>query len=316
MKALITGGAGLIGSLIAERLLAQRWKVFIIDNESTGMQANVPTGATYYVGDIRNPDDLRKSVPEGADYIFHFAAQVSNILSYRDPNEDITTNVMGTMNVIRLGYELGVKQMFHASSMALYGNPQQLPVSENTPVAPVSFYGISKLAAENYMMAWALRKDVEKPIPVTALRMFNVYGPRQSLSNPYQGVISVFIANLLKNEPITLFGNGEQTRDFIYIDDVVDAWMASIDNKRAFNRPINIGSSTQISINHMLDAILSEFGHTRSSYPIIIKPELSGDQRAIEADTRVANDLLGWKSRVPFRDGLARTIQWARTQTV
>lgn len=315
MRALVTGGAGLIGSLIAERLLAKGWQVSILDNESTGLRANVPAAARYTVGDVRNLEDLRAAASGGVDYIFHFAAQVSNILSYRDPSEDVTTNVLGTMNAIRLGYELGVRQIFHASSMALYGNPPALPVSERTPVAPASFYGISKLAAENYMLAWASRKDVTKPIPVTTLRMFNVYGPRQSLSNPYQGVISVFIANLLKGEPITLFGDGSATRDFVYIDDVIDAWMASIDNPRAFNRPINIGSGTQVGILEMLDAVLAAFGHTRDTYTIRRMPELSGDQRAIEADISLARETLDWRPRVAFADGLARTIAWARTQT-
>jgi UDP-glucose 4-epimerase len=315
VNVLITGGAGLIGSFIAERLLARGSRVTILDNESTGKRENVPREAAYCVGDVRNLDDLRSATASGVDYIFHMAAQVSNILSYRDPSEDVSTNVLGTMNVIRLGYERGVRQMFQASSMALYGNPPALPVSEKTPVAPASFYGISKLAAENYMLAWASRKDVEKPIPVTALRMFNVYGPRQSLANPYQGVISVFIANLLKGEPITLYGDGEQTRDFVYIDDVVAAWLAALDNPRAYNRFINIGSGTQISINAMLDAVLAAFGHTRQSYPILHRGELSGDQRAIEADVRLAEELLQWKPRMAFQEGLARTISWARQQT-
>ncbi len=315
MRALITGGAGLIGSRIAEEMLARGWAVCIIDNLSTGKKENVPAGAEWIHGDVRDVHALTACFERGVDVVFHMAAQVSNILSYRDPTEDVTTNIIGTVNVLELCRKYKVTRFMHASSMALYGQPEEYLIDELVRLKPLSFYGISKLAAENYVFAMSKRKDLQAPLNVTALRMFNVYGPRQSLDNPYQGVVSVFIANLLKGEPITLFGSGTQSRDFVYIDDIIAAWMCALDNPATYGEVINIGSGMAVSINDMLDAVLRAFGHDRSSYPIVSKPELSGDQYRIEADIAKAARLMNWKPAVSFQDGLERTIAWARSAT-
>lgn len=314
MKVIITGGAGFIGSYLAERLLAQGAQVRMLDNESTGKRGNVPAGVDYRTGDVRDRSAVAELFEGGADVVLHMAAQVSNILSYKDPSEDVTTNVLGTLNVLEQCRLRRVPRLLQASSMALYGQPDVDRIDEQVPVKPLSFYGISKLAAENYVMAASRRKDLTHEFNVTALRMFNVYGPRQSLTNPYQGVISVFIANLLEGEPITLFGSGRQSRDFVYIDDVVDAWMSAIENPASYGQIINVGSGSSVSINDMLDTVLQAFGHTRASWTIVQKPELSGDQFRVEADNRRARELLGWAPRVSFAEGMRATIAWARAE--
>lgn len=312
--AVVTGGAGLIGSFLSERLLAAGWKVRILDNESTGKRTNVPAGAEYVRGDVRDVQALAQVFTGKVDLVLHLAAQVSNILSYQAPSEDVTTNVLGTLNVLeqcRLGC---VPRLLHASSMALYGQPDVECIDERVPVNPLSYYGISKLAAENYVMAASRRKDLRHEFNVTALRMFNVYGPRQSLTNPYQGVISVFIANLLDGTPITLYGSGLQSRDFIYIDDIVNAWMLALESPASYGQVINVGSGTSLSINEMLDAVLRAFGHTRQTYPIRGEPELSGDQFRVLADVSRARTLLNWQPQTSFEAGLRATIAWARAE--
>ena len=313
MKALITGGAGFIGSHLAEQLLSRGWVVRIIDNESTGKRENVPRKAQYLRGDVRDPLALRKAFAGHIDVVFHLAAQVSNILSYADPTEDVTTNVVGTLNVLEACIRHRVRRLLHASSMALYGQQDVMPVNEAAPCRPLSFYGISKLAAEQYVLAMADRKGLKTPLHVTALRMFNVYGPRQSLTNKYQGVISVFISNILDREPITLFGSGRQERDFIYIDDVISAWVRAACEPRTYGRVINIGTGRSLSINAMLDTVLSAFGTSRRKYPLIRKPELEGDQYLVQADVRLARRLLAWSPRTAFERGLKDTVSWARS---
>lgn len=314
MHAIITGGAGFIGSHLADRLLAAGWNVRIIDNESTGKRGNVPRKARYFRGDIRDKRALAKAFSGRTDVVFHLAAQVSNILSYADPSEDVTTNVLGTLNVLDECVKRGIPRLLYASSMALYGQPKRMPVGEDAPCEPLSFYGISKLAAEQYMFATAARKDLKRSLHVTGVRMFNVYGPRQSLTNKYQGVISVFIANVLGGEPITLFGSGRQKRDFVYIDDVVDAWIRCVREPRSHGQVVNVGTGSTISINAMLDAVLKSFGTSRKHYRIIRKPELEGDQFCIQADARRARRLLKWKPRTSFDRGLEETVKWAKTQ--
>jgi len=312
MRALVTGGAGFIGSRIATQLLAQGWEVCIIDNVSTGKLENVPPAAEWVEGDVRDRDRLAVCFKKGFDAVFHLAAQVSNILSYRDPTEDVTTNVVGTINLLELCRAHHVPRFMHASSMALYGQPAEDMVDESAPLNPLSFYGISKLAAENYVMAMARRNDLAGDFRATSLRMFNVFGPGQSLDNPYQGVISVFISNILKEEPITLYGSGRQSRDFVHIDDVIAAWMLALDAPATFGEALNVGHGRGISINDMLDAVLREFGHDRSSYRIDYQPELPGDQRRIVADISKARELIRWQPAAEFNKALRETIQWAR----
>lgn len=310
---LVTGGAGFIGSGLASRLLDRGAKVVILDNLATGFERNVPKGATFVLGDVGDPEVVAKVFGDHRfDTVLHLAAQVSNIVSHADPLADVRSNVAGTINVLEGARKASVARLLYASSMALYGTPKELPVTENAALAPLSPYGVSKLAGEFTVHNTANRKDLTSPLAVTSLRMFNVYGPGQSLENPYQGVVSVFISNVLANEPITLYGDGDQTRDFIYIDDIWDAWMRALEEPKSHGQRINLGSAAQDSILDLLDAVLAAFGHTRDSYPIVRKPELPGDQRHVRADVSRAKDLLGWEPKWKLKEGLKETIAWGR----
>jgi len=311
MKVLVTGGAGFIGSHLADGILAAGHQVVVLDNESTGKRENVPTGATYIRGDVANPQELEAAFEMGLDAVCHIAGQVSIIRSFTDPVADLRTNVQGTVNVLQQCVKYKVPRLVYASSMTNYGHTEVLPIPETHPCEPTSYYGITKYAAERYVQTTGSRSDLGFALQATSFRMYNVYGPRQALDNPYQGVLGIFLGNLLRNEPITIFGDGEQTRDFIYIEDVVRAWVTALDKEASFGRVMNIGSGRRLSINQLADAVLRAFNQSRSTWEVRYQPGRPGEQRHVEADVTRAAEQLGWKTSVSFEDGLAETLHWA-----
>ncbi len=313
LRALVTGGAGFIGSHLAHRLVSDGHTVTVFDNESTGRRENVPSGVRYLRGNAACLEDLEPAFADGLDVVLHIVGQVSLAVSYADPSLDLRTNVGGTINVLRLCLKHRVPRLLYASSMTVYGHTAALPIDEDTPCCPVSYYGITKYAAERYVHTTAERVDLDFEFRVTSFRMFNVYGPRQALDNPYQGVLGIFLGNLLRDEQLTIFGDGGQSRDFVYIDDVVEAWVAAIENPSAYGRIFNLGSGHRIAINDLADHALAAFGRSRK--PLLrYAPGRSGEQRHVEADTTVAQRILGWVPRVSFADGLAATVLWAVQQ--
>jgi len=308
---LVTGGAGFIGSHMADHLLARGHRVVILDNLCTGFEDNVPAASEFVKGDIRDPGAVAAAFDRGVDAVFHIAGQASTIVSFDDPAEDLSVNVTGTLNVMNECIRRRVTRVLYASSMTAYGVPSKLPVTEDEPVRPISYYGITKEAAERYLFATAGRVDLDFDFHVTAFRMFNVYGERQSLDNPYQGVVTIFMANILKDEPITIFSDGEQTRDFVYIGDVADAWLRALDNPASYGKVYNVGAGGSISINRLVDVTLDCFGKSRETYEVRYLPERPGDQRHMTADISRLRADLGWEPRVPFDDGMQRTLRWA-----
>src|SRR5215813_9074166 len=311
MKVLVTGGAGFIGSHVAEGMLAAGHGVAVIDNESTGKRENVPNGAAYFRGDVAKGEELDPVFEEGLDAVCHIAGQVSIIRSFNDPVADLRTNTQGTVNVLQLCVKYKVSRLIYASSMTNYGHTAVLPISEDHPCVPTSYYGITKYAAERYVQATGSRADLGFPFHVTSLRMYNVDGPRQALDNPYQGVLGIFLGNLLRREPITIFGDGEQSRDFVHIRDVVRAWVSALDNKDSFGRVFNIGSGQRLSINQLADCLLAAFHENRSTWEMRYLPARPGEQRHVEADIRLAASGMGWKPAVSFEEGLQETLRWA-----
>jgi UDP-glucose 4-epimerase len=311
MRVLVTGGAGFIGSHLVERLLAEGHQVVVLDNLATGLRENVPTAATFLQGDVGRPADVDDAFNHGIDAVFHVAGQVSLIRSYTDPAVDLRTNVQGTLNVLAAALQHRVSRLLYASSMTVYSSSSPLPTPEDSPCEPASYYGITKYAGERYVHATAARRDLHSDFHITAFRMYNVYGPRQALNNPYQGVLGIFIGNLLRNEPITIFGDGEQSRDFIFVDDIVDAWVGALQNPECFGKSINLGSGRRLSINAVADEVLAAFSRTRANHPVHYAPGRSGEQRHVEADVRRAREVLGWRPRTNFAAGLAETVRWS-----
>jgi UDP-glucose 4-epimerase len=311
-RILVTGGAGFIGSHLVDGLLAAGHRVSVLDNESTGDRSNVNAAADFVRGDVRSDEDLGKAFDPVPDAVFHVAGQASIRLAYANPGEDLGINVGGTIKVLERCLELGVPRLIFAGSMTIYGNPARVPTREDACPAPVSFYGTTKYAAECYVNLTGARTDLDPGLAVTCLRMFNVYGPRQSLSNPYQGVLAIFLGNLLRGEPIRIDGDGEQSRDFVFIDDVVRAWMACLDDPRSMNRVFNLGSGMPTTVNALCDAVLDQFGHDRSTYAITSAEQQQGDVRSSAADITAIRETLGWAPRVNLGEGLRQTVAWAK----
>jgi len=312
---LVTGGAGFIGSHLVDELLQRRFHVTVFDNLATGLRANVHPDATFIHGDVRNKAALLKTFEnQHFDAICHIAGQASISLSYANPAADLSVNVEGTLNVLHCAIAHKTTRLLYASSMTVYGNPTVVPTPESAAPSPVSYYGVTKLAAEQYVHLCAARTDLTTPLAVTTFRMFNVYGPRQSLSNPYQGVLAIFLGNIKRREPITIHSDGEQMRDFVYVRDVVRAWADALDHPGSAGVVYNLGSGSPTSINTLCDTMLSLHGYSRSSYPIHTLPAQQGDIRASAADISRLSSGLGWYPEVSLEQGMAKPLEWARSQ--
>ena len=313
MNVLVSGGAGFIGSHVASQLLARGDSVVAFDNLSTGLRENVPEGATFSEGDVRHPDDIDRAVAAlGAplDAICHLAGQASTFRSFDSPSWDMEVNGVGTARMIEAARRHGVRTFVHASSMTAYGPPPSLPVREDMPSAPISFYGATKWVSERAVLIAAT--EAPDPFRAVCFRMFNVYGPRQSLSNPYQGVMGIFLGRILRGEEILIFGDGEQSRDFVHAEDVARAWVLAVDHAPLGGTVLNLGTGTQIDMNTLWRLIVSRCGRDPATWPFRHEAVRPGDQRAMVADIKRAEATLGWTPRIGLDEGLDQTIRWAR----
>ncbi len=315
MRILVTGGAGFIGSHLTRRLLADGHEVHVVDNESNGLRSAVPSGAKYKKADVVRPEELESVFAEKLDAVCHLAGQVSIIRAFDNPVGDLRTNTEGTVNVVQLCVRHKVPRLIYASSMTAYGDCDIVPTPESQPCKPDSYYGITKFAAERYVHATAGRPDLDFDFRVTSLRMFSVYGPGQALDNPYQGVLGIFIGKLIRGEPITIFGDGEQTRDFIYIGDIVEGWVNALTNPKAVGGIFNLGSGRSTSINALANYAAAAFGHKPGAYDIRHAAARPGEQRRVQADIGLAQSVLGWQPKFTFEQGLAETVRSGRATT-
>jgi UDP-glucose 4-epimerase len=312
MRVLVTGGAGFIGSHLTERLLARGDRVVALDDLSTGRREHVPAGAELAVVDVADKAAVADVVAgAGFDAVLHVAGQASISRSFETPERDLRVNVEGTLSVLDACVAARIPRLLFASSMTVYGEPDALPTPEDAPCAPVSNYGVTKYAAERYVQIMGARADVD--LDVTSLRMFNVYGERQSLTNPYQGVLAIFVGNALRGEPLTIRSDGEQTRDFVYVGDVADAWLAVLDESATRGRVLNLGSGRDTTITELAAAVLAGFDSSLAGWEIHREPAQVGDLRASRADISALTGATGWTPRTELADGMQRTIAWARS---
>ncbi|MFZ4816378.1 MAG: NAD-dependent epimerase/dehydratase family protein, partial [Phototrophicaceae bacterium] len=311
-RVLVTGGAGFIGSHICDLLLERGYSVTVLDNESTGRRDVVPAAVYYLKGDVRNPADIAAAFDPVPDAVIHIAGQASIRKSFMNPLDDLEVNTVGTVNILQACIQHRVPRLLFASSMTIYGTPEVAPTPESAAPAPIAYYGVTKYAAERYVHLTAARQDLDFDFHVTSFRMFNVYGRRQSLTNPYQGVFAIFMGNVLRNEPIHIHSDGEQSRDFVHVSDVARAWVEAIPNENSYGEVINLGTGRPTSVNRLCDLVLESFGHTRQSYPVHYHPSQPGDIRVSAADVSKAHDLLNWEPAMTFEDGMRDTIQWAK----
>ena len=306
MRALVTGGAGFIGSNIAAALCGRGDRVTILDDLSSGSASNLDSipQAEFVEGSVLDAE-LVSSVAQGADVAFHHAASVGNKRSIDDPRFDAMTNVIGTVNVLEACRHAGVRKMVFASSAGIFGELKGLPISESHPVEPDSPYGASKLAAEKDCLVYAKLYDLE----AVALRYFNVYGPNQRF-DAYGNVIPIFVFQMLRGEPITIFGDGEQTRDFISVHDVVQANLKAAD-ATGVSGAFNLGSGSSISINELV----RDLAALMPKEPEILHgPPRPGDVRDSLADISKARATLGFSPAVGLSEGLVEYVDWARSE--
>lgn len=301
---LVTGGAGFIGSHIVEALVKQGAHVRVLDNFSTGKRENLQLlnkKIELIEGDIRDRDIVSKAVT-GVDYVLHQAALGSVPRSIENPAETNEVNVSGTLNLLLLAQSAGVKRFVLASSSSVYGDTPTLPKHENMPLLPLSPYATSKLAAECY----AINFYHIYHLPVVCLRYFNVFGPRQDPDSQYAAVIPRFIEAFSKNNCAVVYGDGEQTRDFTYVENVVHANLSACTSEAAIGKAINIACGTRHSLNELLQSLQDIF--KRKIEVSYMKAKL-GDVRDSLAAIERARDLLGYEVRVQFREGLQHTVQ-------
>jgi len=306
-RILVTGGAGFIGSHIVDRLLNDGFEVTVIDDLSTGQLENLAHHQSrkdfhFVKGDIRKFDLVKRTL-RNVDAVFHEAALVGMTCSVENPVLANEVNVTGTLNLLKACVDSDVKRFVYASSAAVYGKTKALPHHESLTPRPISPYGASKLAAENYVRVFSDVYGLE----TVCLRYFNVYGPRQTYG-PYSGVITIFINRLLSNQPPIIYGDGEQTRDFINIQDVVDANMLALARKRVVGKVFNIATGTSTTINQVA-SMLQEITGKTSLKPIYMNPR-RGDIRHSYADISKARKVLGHNLKVSLNDGLANLVEW------
>lgn len=304
----VTGGAGFIGSAIARRLLERGDTVTLVDNLSSGSIDNVPPRARFVNADLRDERALDTVAGRGIDAILHLGAQPSAEISQAEPQYTFDTNERGTFFLLQWAARHRIRRVLFASSMAVYGSATG-SLGEDAPLAPASIYGVTKIAGEMALSLFGRQGG-----DVTALRMFNVYGPGQNLTNMRQGMVSIYLAFLLRGEPIVIKGADDRYRDLIYINDVVDGWLAALDQSRAVGRVYNLGTGVRTTVRMLIDGLLAAAGE-RLDYPVVYAEPTAGDVHGSVGDVTRAAAELGWRPRVDVNEGLRRTIEWARRQS-
>jgi UDP-glucose 4-epimerase len=299
---LVTGVAGFIAAAAARALLVQGHEVIGVDNLSTGFRENIPGGVLFFEGDCQDGALYDKLPDRKYEAIFHIAGQSSGEISFDDPVYDLRTNTESTLRLLKYALSVGCRRFIYAGSMAVYGVQPDAPVKEDAPAFPQSFYGVGKLASEHY-----LRVYEQYGIHSTALRLFSVYGPGQNMDNLRQGMVSIFMAMMRNDGYIHVKGRPDRYRDFVYIDDVVEAFLLCLRRESSIGRAINIGGSGRTCVGDLVDRLCA-----LAQRPV--KVEYSGgtvgDVHGIYADPSMAAKYLGYAPSVSLSEGLARMYQW------
>ncbi len=304
---LVTGGAGFIGSHLCEELTRRGERVRVADSLVTGKRGNLDhlPSVEFLEGDLADLD-FAKRATQGVDYVLHQAALPSVPRSVKDPVTSNRANVDATLNVLVAARDAGAKRLIFAGSSSAYGNTATLPKHEEMPSSPLSPYALQKVVGEQYLQMFTTLYRLE----TVTIRYFNVFGPRQDPGSAYSGVISLFATALLENRGPTIYGDGEQTRDFTYVANVVDGVLRACQAPGAVGRVINVATGSRVSLNQLFETMRRLIGvEVTPQYG----PPRAGDVQDSQADIRRAREILGYQPIVTFEEGLKRTVDWYRT---
>ncbi|HEY1018681.1 MAG TPA: NAD-dependent epimerase/dehydratase family protein [Sediminibacterium sp.] len=301
-KVLITGVGGFIGSHIAKRFVEEGYTVVGVDDLSMGRKENIPEGIEFLQKDLSVADNVA-AFPQDCTLILHLAGQSSGEISYDDPVADLEKNVVSTLNLIQYGIRNQVERIVYASSMSVYGNVPDEPVKEHVFLKPLSVYGVGKFASEGYLRVYQAK------LPFVAMRMFNVYGPGQDLSNLRQGMVSIYLAQALATGRICVKGSLNRYRDFIYIDDVVESWFRAATEASALNRIFNIGTGQKTTVGELLKQICDNIPGSE----FYVEGSTPGDQNGIYANTENLQEIVDVSSFTSLGKGLTTFISWAKS---
>jgi UDP-glucose 4-epimerase len=301
---LVTGAAGFIGAAVAKRLLEEGYEVVTIDNLSSGFKGSIPKGVEFYRGNCQDKRIIDQLDKYSFEAIFHIAGQSSGEISFDDPVYDLQTNAQSTLLLLKLALKTGCKKFIYASTMSVYGDKPDAPVQEDTILATKSFYGVGKIASEHYLRIYA-----EYGINSTALRLFNVYGPGQNMENLRQGMVSIFLAQAISDRHIHVKGSKDRYRDFIYIDDVVSAFMSAYNRQLIGYNKCNISTGVKTNIESLIETLVSNLPYEVS---VEYKGGTPGDQFGITGHIEEAERLLGWAPKYTLEEGLSKMVKWAQ----
>ncbi|HVP26314.1 MAG TPA: GDP-mannose 4,6-dehydratase [Candidatus Bathyarchaeia archaeon] len=310
-KILITGGAGFIGSHLCERCISKGYTVFCLDNFLNGSLGNIRSllnnkNFKLVNGDVRDANLLEKVISSGINTIIHLAAQIHVDRSIIEPKETYETNVLGTINLLELARRYDVEKFIYGSTSEVYGSAEYVPMDEKHPLNPMHPYGASKLAADRMCFSYIQTYGAN----ITIVRLFNTFGPRQK-DTGYGGAISIFVKRILNDRPPIIYGDGKQSRDYLYIEDAVNAYDLLLESKKFIREPVNFGTGKDVTILFVASKIIELFGKKGKIKPVHVAPR-PGEVRRLIADNRKAKELLGWAPKYRFDEGLKKFLEWYR----
>lgn len=300
---LVTGGAGFIGSALIKRLIANGHKVVCVDNLTTGHKKNIPDGADFYYGNCQDVEIYSKIPSIQYNGIFHIAGQSSGEVSFDNPVYDLRSNVESTLHLLKFAQKVNCNRFIYASSMSVYGDYLTGPVAETAATNTKSFYAIGKLTSEKYLLLYE-----QYGIHSTSLRFFNVYGPGQNLSNLRQGMASIYLAQILTKNHIVVHGDANRFRDFIYIDDVVEACLLCLSRPQSHGKTINIASGIKTTVSELINKLINS---VKKEVTVEYSGNTPGDIYGSFADVTLAKQILNFSYQYDLDNGLRKMVKWA-----
>jgi len=302
--ALVTGGAGFVGSALSLRLISEGYQVTICDDLSNGKRENIPREAEFHKLDISDSKGINSIPSYPYEIVFHVAAQASNAISWKDPIKDLMVNQLGTFNVLNFCLQRNINRIIFCSSMSAYGAPKILPTPESIEMKPDTFYAVHKLASEHYLRIFAK----EHNIAYTIFRLYTTYGHGQNLDNIDQGLLSIYLSYIINNKTLIVKGPKDRTRDIIHVNDVVEAIILSLGNSASYNKTYNLGSGQCLTIEEIINLLITSMGYKLGEYPVKYEGRTQGDPPNTHADISALMKDLCWKPSISPIEGIEITI--------